>query len=125
MRITTIRIIVQAVVMALFLVFVFVTTFSHLDDLPALRFWVGKFLEVDPLIAIATALATHTLYKGLAWSLLLLIPTLFLGRFFCNWLCPFGVVHQFVGWVFNARRSRGCRTAPRCTARSRVHCCRP
>jgi len=106
MRITTVRIIVQTVVMALFLTFVFVTTFSHLDDVPALRFWVGKFLEVDPLIAIATALATHTLYKGLAWSLLLLIPTLFLGRFFCNWLCPFGIVHQFAGWLFNARSAK-------------------
>ncbi|MHC4445964.1 MAG: 4Fe-4S binding protein, partial [Planctomycetota bacterium] len=39
----------------------------------------------------------------LLWSLIILIPTLFLGRFFCNWVCPFGILHHFVGWRFNAR----------------------
>ena len=91
--------------MALFLTFVFVTTFAHLDDAPALKFWVSKFLEIDPLVAIATSLATHTLYKGLIWSLVLLIPTLLLGRFFCNWICPYGILHQFIGWVFNRRNT--------------------
>jgi len=106
MRITTVRIIVQIVVMALFLTFVSTTTFAHLDEMPALKFWLSKFLEIDPLVALATALATHTVYKGLIWSLVLLIPTLFLGRFFCNWICPFGILHQFTGWVFNRRNTK-------------------
>lgn len=106
MRITTVRIIVQIVVMALFLTFVSTTTFSHLDEMPALKFWLSKFLEIDPLVAAATALATHTVYRGLIWSLVLLIPTLFLGRFFCNWICPFGILHQFTGWVFNRRNTK-------------------
>ena len=106
MRITTVRIIVQLVIAALFLTFVFTTTFSHLDEMPALKFWLSKFLEIDPLVALATALATHTVYKGLIWSLLLVIPTLFLGRFFCNWMCPYGIVHQFTGWVFNRRNTK-------------------
>lgn len=106
MRITTVRILFQTVVMALFLTFVFVTTFTHLDDVPALKFWVSKFLEIDPLVAIATALATHTVYKGLMWSLVLLVPTLFLGRFFCNWICPYGIIHQFTGWLFNIRSAK-------------------
>src|ERR1017187_5335562 len=29
----------------------------------------GTFLKTDPLIAIANALATHALYRGLLWSL--------------------------------------------------------
>ncbi len=103
MRITTVRIIVQIVVMALFLTFVCVTTMAHLDAMPALKFWVSKFLDADPLVAVATSIATHTLYKGLTWSLVLLIPTLLLGRFFCGWICPFGALHHFVGWVFNTR----------------------
>ncbi len=103
MRITTVRIIVQLVVLALFLVFAFVTTMTHLDEMPGLKFWVSKFLEIDPLVAAATALSTHTVYKGLMWSLVLLVPTLFLGRFFCNWICPFGITHHFVGWIFNKR----------------------
>lgn len=106
MRITTVRIITQTAVMAIFLTFVFVTTLSHLEAMPALKFWVSKFLEIDPLVGIATAIATHTVYKGLLWSLLLLIPTLFLGRFFCNWICPYGIMHQFVGWVFNTRNAK-------------------
>lgn len=106
MRITTVRIICQAAVMSLFLFFVFVTTFSHLDSMPTLQFWVSKFLEIDPLVGAATAIATHTVYKGLLWSLILLVPTLFLGRFFCNWICPYGILHQFVGWIFNTRNAK-------------------
>ncbi len=106
MRITTVRIVTQTIVMALFLTFVFITTFSHLNEMPALKFWVSKFLEIDPLVAISTAITTHTLYKGLIWTLVLLIPTLFLGRIFCNWICPYGIMHQFTGWVFNSRNAK-------------------
>ncbi len=93
-------------VMALFLTFVFVTTFTHLDAAPALKFWVSKFLDIDPLVALATVLSTHTLYQGLAWSLVLLLPTLLLGRFFCNWICPYGIIHHFTGWIFNRRNAK-------------------
>ncbi len=100
MRITTVRIIVQAVIFALFLAFVLLTTFANLDQFPGLRLWVGKLLQIDPLVAIATAVTTHAVYRGLLWSLVILIPTLFLGRFFCNWICPYGTLHQFVRWLF-------------------------
>ncbi len=106
LRITTIRIIIQAVVFGLFLSFVLLTTFTHLDRFPGLRHWVSKVLEVDPLVSIATAITTHTVYKGLLWSLVILIPTLFLGRFFCNWVCPYGTLHQFVGWLARKMRPR-------------------
>ncbi|HOA73277.1 MAG TPA: 4Fe-4S dicluster domain-containing protein [Phycisphaerae bacterium] len=106
MRITTVRIIVQTLMMSLFLAFVFVTTFAWLEEAPALKFWVSKFLEIDPLVAAATVITTHTLYKGLAWALVLLIPTLFLGRIFCNWICPYGIMHQFTGWLFNRRNAK-------------------
>ncbi len=100
LRITTIRIIVQTVIFAMFLSFVLLTSFATLDEFPGLRHWVSKVLEIDPLVAISTAITTHTVYKGLLWSLVILIPTLFLGRVFCNWICPYGVLHQFVGWLF-------------------------
>lgn len=106
MRITTTRIIVQTVLFALFLSFVLLTTFANLDRFPGLRDWVSKVLEIDPLVAIATAITTHTVYKGLLWSLVILIPTLFLGRFFCNWVCPYGSLHQFVGWLFRRLRPK-------------------
>ncbi len=55
------------------------------------------FFVLDPLVAITNALATHALYRGLLWSLLILLPTLFLGRFFCGWICPMGTLQHFVG----------------------------
>jgi polyferredoxin len=55
------------------------------------------FFEWDPLVAIANALATHALYRGLLWSLVILLPSLFLGRFFCGWICPMGTLQHFVG----------------------------
>ncbi len=58
---------------------------------------VRMFFVLDPLVAITNALATHALYRGLLWSLLILLPTLFLGRFFCGWICPMGTLQHFVG----------------------------
>jgi polyferredoxin len=58
---------------------------------------VRLFFEWDPLVAVANVLATHALYRGLLWSLLILVPTMFLGRFFCGWICPMGTLQHFVG----------------------------
>ena len=55
------------------------------------------FFVLDPLVAITNAIATHALYRGLLWSLVILLPTLFLGRFFCGWICPMGTLQHFVG----------------------------
>jgi len=106
LRITSVRIIVQTVMFGLFVTLAVLNTFAALDRLPGLRLWLSKFLEVDPLIAVATALATRRVYPALLWSLVILIPTLFLSRFFCNWICPYGALHQFVGWLFG-RSPRG------------------
>jgi len=58
---------------------------------------VRVFLETDPFLAVTNALATRALYRGLLWSLAILIPTLFLGRFFCGWICPLGTLHHAAG----------------------------
>ena len=62
-----------------------------------LRAPVRLFFELDPLVAIANALTSHALYRGLLWSLVILLPTVFLGRFFCGWICPMGTLQHFVG----------------------------
>ena len=67
---------------------------------------VGIFLEADPLIAISNALSTHALYRRLIWCLVILIPTLFLGRFFCGWICPLGSLNHFFS-NFRSERKRG------------------
>jgi polyferredoxin len=58
---------------------------------------VRLFFQLDPLIALANIFATHALFRGRVWSLLVLGPTLFLGCFFCGWICPLGTLQQFVG----------------------------
>jgi polyferredoxin len=113
-RITTIRVIVQTLMFGLFVAFVVLTTFTKLDHYPGLRHWVSKLLEIDPLVSISTALTTHTVYKGLLWSLIILIPTLFLGRFFCGWVCPYGSLHHFVGWLFSGRSTSSTTFSSRC-----------
>jgi hypothetical protein len=57
--------------------FRFVTDLRYLKGYP-----VSLFLELDPLVAFATAITTHTIYMGLLWSLLLIVPTLLFGRIF-------------------------------------------
>jgi polyferredoxin len=57
------------------------------------------FFKLDPLLALTNLLAGHALYRGLAWALVLLIPTFFLGRFFCGWICPLGSLNQFLGGI--------------------------
>jgi len=67
---------------------------------------VRLFLESDPLVAIANALATRALYHGLLWGLAILIPTFFLGRFFCGWICPLGTLHHAVSSAAKPGRRR-------------------
>jgi polyferredoxin len=66
---------------------------------------VRIFLEADPFIAVVNALATRALYRGLLWSLAILLPTLFLGRFFCGWICPLGTLNHLVSNVRSERKS--------------------
>jgi polyferredoxin len=100
MKIRTARRISQVFFFSLFTFFVVVTDLRYLKGYP-----VSLFLELDPLVAFATAITTHAIYKGLLWSLLLIIPTVLFGRVFCNWICPYGILHHFIGWVFGKGRA--------------------
>lgn len=85
------------------LAFVALLIFTSLRPTPGstgdihLRAPVRMFFLLDPLVAVSNALASHALYRGLLLSLVVLVPTLFLGRFFCGWICPMGTVQHFVG----------------------------
>jgi len=106
MRITTIRIVSQTFFLVLFAVLVGACTLATVDQLPLVRDHLSKFLEADPLVALSTAVTTQTVYRGLMWSLVVLIPTLLLGRVFCGWVCPFGALNHFTGWLFDPRRAK-------------------
>ena len=82
---------------------------------------VEWFLQLDPLVALTTLLASHRLHHALVWALPLIVLTLFLGRFFCSWVCPMGVLHQAIGWLFRKRRplDRIKQNAPRASRRTK------
>jgi polyferredoxin len=103
MNILTTRRISQIFFLILFLWFCFATTLG--ERWFQLRGWpVNWIIQLDPLVGLGTLLTTHTLYAGLLWGLATVVLTILLGRFFCGWLCPFGTIHQFVGYL--ARRKR-------------------
>jgi polyferredoxin len=99
LTLTRLRRLSQVVFLALFLFLLFRTEFR--GSLRAVQgdirlpHPVRIFLEMDPLISISNAISTRALYRGLLWSLLIIIPTLFLGRFFCGWICPLGTLNHF------------------------------
>jgi len=67
---------------------------------------VQLFFQFDPLVGLSNALSSRALYHGLLWSLVVLIPTMLLGRFFCGWICPLGSIHHFFSSL-KSERKRG------------------
>lgn len=110
MKIVNVRRLAQIFFFALFIWFCVVTTVG--DRSWQLRGWpVNWLLQLDPLVALGTLLTTKTLYAGLAWALVTVALTVVLGRFFCGWVCPFGALHQFIGWLGRWRRKHAERVA--------------
>jgi polyferredoxin len=103
MRIVTVRRVSQVFFFTVFMWFCVVATLGERSW--QLRGWpVNWILELDPLAGIATLLSTRTLYAGLLWGLASVALTVLLGRVFCGWICPFGAMHQFIGYM--GRRAR-------------------
>jgi ferredoxin len=108
MNIITTRRIFQIFFFGLFIWFCIVATLG--TGWWQLRGWpVNWFMQLDPLAGLGILLATHTLYAGLLWGVVTIGLTLFLGRFFCGWICPMGALQQFVGFMGR----RGLKTARR------------
>lgn len=78
---------------------------DNVNDI-ALPYPVSIGLQFDPLVAIATLLANGTIYKGLLWCLVILIPTIFMGRFFCGWICPLGSLNHWISEIPSERLAR-------------------
>jgi len=104
MKIVVVRRISQAFFLYLFVWFCLVMTIG--TRWYELRGWpVNWFLQLDPLVALVTMLTTGRLLGPLAWALATVCLTLFIGRFFCGWVCPFGTLHQLVGWLAHRRQA--------------------
>ena len=83
----------------LFVLLVAITDFRMMKG-----YEVSLFLELDPLVSLSTFLTSWTVYRGLVLSLIILIGTLLLGRFFCSWICPMGILNQWTSHLLNRRR---------------------
>ena len=85
-----------------FLIFIFLfvqTTYRGVDEI---SYPVRIFLFFDPLIAISTIISSHRIAFYMIFSAITLLFTLFMGRFFCGWVCPFGTLNQ---WIANLKKS--------------------
>ena len=101
----------QIVFFAIFFWLILKTNFQpHFDSSGTgdihLPYPVSIALEFDPLAALGTLLSSGTVYKGLLWSLVILIPTIFIGRFFCGWVCPLGSLNHGVSEIPSERLRR-------------------
>ncbi len=114
MTVTSVRNLRRGSQLVFFLVFLWLvlnTTFE-VDFSPVevseieLPYPVSIALQFDPLAALMTLLSSGTLYKGLLWSLVILIPTAFIGRFFCGWMCPLGSLNHWMSEFRSERTSR-------------------
>ncbi len=94
----TIRAIYQLFFLGLFLLLLYWASYDRLAGYP-----VRLFLDTDPLVAVGTVLSTGTLYRALWYAIPLLVLTIFLGRFYCGWICPLGALQDFAALL---RRSR-------------------
>lgn len=59
---------------------------------------VKLFLDFDPLVALSSLLAAHTIRAAFLLSLIIVVLTIFLGRFYCGWICPLGTLNTGVGF---------------------------
>jgi len=91
----------EALFLGLFLFFLLITDLRYLKGWP-----VSLFLEATPLVAVTTALTTHTIYRNLVWGLVVIAITMMLGRVWCNWMCPFGILHHLFGFIGNTRNTK-------------------
>src|SRR5512133_2452007 len=83
----------QLIFLALFIILFLLTEYRGSDRIGAA---VNAFFRADPLATVTTMLATRTYLPLLLPGLLTLFAALFLGRFFCGWLCPLGTVLDLV-----------------------------
>ncbi len=117
MRIVVARRLSQAFFLLVFLWFCVVATVG--DALWQLRGWpINWLLSLDPLTAVATLLSTGTLYAPLGWGLAVLVLTLFIGRFFCGFVCPLGTLNQLTGSLSRRRATTEARVADNAPSRA-------
>lgn len=80
--------------------FVWLFMLTEYRGVDNLAYPVGLLFRIDPLAAVADALAPGPFSWGLLWPALLLLGlTALCGRFFCGWVCPLGTTLDGAGKI--------------------------
>jgi MauM/NapG family ferredoxin protein len=80
-----------------FLSFIYIlwsTTYPLTGALPA-----DLFFKTNPLLMLITSLSERIILPGIIFSLILLLFSLLIGRYFCGWICPLGGFIDFSHWL--------------------------
>jgi polyferredoxin len=96
----TIRLVRVAVQALFFGLFVFLLARTHYTGEDYIKTPVQGFFHFDPLVSLATFLASRTWFLPMTLGLVTVLLTIVLGRVFCGWVCPLGAIHQFSSFVF-------------------------
>ncbi len=101
----------QSIFLILFIILIYFTEFSFTsikspDEVITLSPWLNLFFNIDPLSGLTTGLASWLIYGSLLLGLIILIGTIFFGRFFCGWICPLGTLNQLCSSFSSERESR-------------------
>ena len=57
------------------------------------------FFQLDPLVWLTSLISGNIWIKGFLWAIGVLFLTMFLGRFFCGFICPLGTLHHMAGSI--------------------------
>ncbi len=68
------------------------------------------FLKLSPLNALSTLLSSRAFFAGIWIALIPVVVTLFIGRFFCGWVCPMGTTIDVCDHFTRPLRRRGQRS---------------
>lgn len=81
---------------------------SHFaDDLAAKeRLPAETFLMLDPLVSLATGIASGQWSRSALWAAAILLVCLVVPRAFCAYLCPLGTLADLFDWAVRRRRRR-------------------
>jgi MauM/NapG family ferredoxin protein len=73
--------------------------------------WIGRFPstlfpDMSLLSGLTTILSQHNLAGGMILGVLIAATTLFIGRFFCGWICPMGAIQNLAFRLFRNRQPK-------------------
>lgn len=93
-KIKIIRILFQLIFFLLFWYLLLKTTYPLTSTIP-----VNIFLRSDPLIAITISILSISLSVIFLPAVFILLASIFLGRWYCGWVCPLGIHLDIVAGI--------------------------